>query len=104
MCLHSSMLMINTRTAVQGQVSSAASHVRNQSVHVPRIRARPTTSEFTPGNRRIHYLNLVHSCTAGNKPPVLTTWLFYVFSMSYDIITLGISTMYLLGFASNAGK
>ena len=44
------------------------------------------------------------SCTAGNRPPVLTVWLFYVFAMSYDLLTLGISTYFLLSFGSNAGK
>ncbi|KAH9849598.1 hypothetical protein C2E23DRAFT_888087 [Lenzites betulinus] len=45
-----------------------------------------------------------NNCTAGNKPPVLTVWLYYLLSMSYDILTLGISSMYLISFSPNSGK
>ena len=44
------------------------------------------------------------SCTAGNKPPILTVWLYYVSAMFYDLLTLGISTYYLIGFGPNFGK
>ncbi|KAI0702035.1 hypothetical protein C8T65DRAFT_265617 [Cerioporus squamosus] len=44
------------------------------------------------------------NCTAGNRPPVLTVWLFYVFAMVYDVIALGISTVFLIGFGPNNGK
>ncbi|TBU61098.1 hypothetical protein BD310DRAFT_813760 [Dichomitus squalens] len=47
---------------------------------------------------------LRHNCTAGNKPPKLTVWLFYVFAMIYDLLVLGISTFYLIGFGPNFGK
>ncbi|RPD78886.1 hypothetical protein L226DRAFT_455473 [Lentinus tigrinus ALCF2SS1-7] len=56
-------------------------------------------------NRVREYQSLfATSCTAGNKPPVLTVWLFYVFAMVYDVIALGISTVYLIGFGPNNGK
>ncbi|KAI9065590.1 hypothetical protein FKP32DRAFT_1602249 [Trametes sanguinea] len=44
------------------------------------------------------------SCTAGNRPPVLTVWLYYLLSMAYDILTLGISTVYLISFNPKSGK
>ena len=47
---------------------------------------------------------LFPSCTAGNKPPILTVWLYYVSAMFYDLLTLGISTYYLIGFGPNFGK
>ncbi|KAL1943804.1 hypothetical protein VTO73DRAFT_3622 [Trametes versicolor] len=45
-----------------------------------------------------------NNCTAGNKPPVLTVWLYYLLSIVYDILTLGISSMYLISFSPNSGK
>ncbi|RPD65712.1 hypothetical protein L227DRAFT_607179 [Lentinus tigrinus ALCF2SS1-6] len=53
---------------------------------------------------RVPVQGLRGNCTAGNKPPVLTVWLFYVFAMVYDVIALGISTVYLIGFGPNNGK
>ncbi|KAI0746986.1 hypothetical protein C8Q80DRAFT_1178697 [Daedaleopsis nitida] len=44
------------------------------------------------------------NCTPGNKPPMLTSWLFYVFVIVYDLITLSISTAYLLRLNSNHGN
>ncbi|KAM5533571.1 hypothetical protein V8D89_012787 [Ganoderma adspersum] len=44
------------------------------------------------------------NCTAGNTPPRLTVWLFYVFAMVYDLLTLCISTCYLMEVSPNAGK
>ncbi|KAH9929919.1 uncharacterized protein BXZ73DRAFT_16075, partial [Epithele typhae] len=43
-------------------------------------------------------------CTAGNAPPVLTAWLYYMFAMTYDVVTLVISTAYLINLGSNSGK
>ncbi|KAL7284055.1 LOW QUALITY PROTEIN: hypothetical protein ACG7TL_001332 [Trametes sanguinea] len=40
----------------------------------------------------------------GNRPPVLTVWLYYLLSMAYDILTLGISTVYLISFNPKSGK
>ncbi|KAI0360482.1 hypothetical protein OH77DRAFT_1516966 [Trametes cingulata] len=45
-----------------------------------------------------------NNCTAGNKPPVLTVWLYYLLSIVFDIFTLGISSMYLISFSPNSGK
>ncbi|KAI0336754.1 hypothetical protein GY45DRAFT_1377252 [Cubamyces sp. BRFM 1775] len=45
-----------------------------------------------------------NNCTAGNTPPVLTVWLYYLLSMAYDVLTLGISTVYLVSFNPNSGK
>ncbi|KAJ2965961.1 hypothetical protein NUW54_g13945 [Trametes sanguinea] len=45
-----------------------------------------------------------NNCTAGNRPPVLTVWLYYLLSMAYDILTLGISTVYLISFNPKSGK
>ncbi|KAJ8469191.1 hypothetical protein ONZ51_g9150 [Trametes cubensis] len=45
-----------------------------------------------------------NNCTAGNTPPVLTVWLYYLLSMAFDILTLGISTIYLVSFSPNSGK
>ncbi|CDO75741.1 hypothetical protein BN946_scf184921.g17 [Trametes cinnabarina] len=45
-----------------------------------------------------------NNCTAGNTPPVLTVWLYYLLSMAYDILTLGISTAYLISFNPKSGK
>ncbi|KAI1798031.1 hypothetical protein LXA43DRAFT_1088180 [Ganoderma leucocontextum] len=44
------------------------------------------------------------NCVAGNAPPRLTAWLFYVFAMVYDIITLCISSIYLIDVSPNTGK
>ncbi|KAI0371253.1 hypothetical protein BV20DRAFT_194023 [Pilatotrama ljubarskyi] len=45
-----------------------------------------------------------NNCTAGNKPPVLTVWLYYLLSIVFDIFTLGVSSMYLISFSPNSGK
>ncbi|KAI0674524.1 hypothetical protein C8Q78DRAFT_1076153 [Trametes maxima] len=45
-----------------------------------------------------------NNCTAGNRPPVLTVWLYYLLSMTYDILTLGISSAYLISFNPKSGK
>ena len=63
-----------------------------------------TTSKPSPHGHKHSRLTSTHSCTAVNKPPVLTVWLFYVLAMTYDLLTLGISTIYLVNFGSNAGK
>ncbi|KAI0777237.1 hypothetical protein BD413DRAFT_609635 [Trametes elegans] len=45
-----------------------------------------------------------NNCTAGNKPPVLTVWLYYLLAMAFDILTLSISSVYLISFNPNSGK
>ena len=35
---------------------------------------------------------------------MLTVWLFYVFAMIYDVFTLTVSSIYLIGFGPNNGK
>lgn len=35
---------------------------------------------------------------------MLTVWLYYLLSIVYDILTLGISSMYLISFSPNSGK
>ncbi|PIL27677.1 hypothetical protein GSI_10829 [Ganoderma sinense ZZ0214-1] len=44
------------------------------------------------------------NCTAGDTPPHLTVWLFYVLAIVYDLLTLCISTLYLLDISPNSGK
>ncbi|TFK87494.1 hypothetical protein K466DRAFT_107208 [Polyporus arcularius HHB13444] len=53
---------------------------------------------------RVPVQGLHGNCTAGNRPPILTVWLFYVFAMVYDVIALGIATVFLIGFGPNNGK
>ncbi|KAI8986713.1 hypothetical protein BD414DRAFT_415837 [Trametes punicea] len=53
---------------------------------------------------RADHLATRPSCTAGNKPPILTVWLYYLLSMVFDILTLSISTVYLIGFNPKSGK
>ncbi|PBK90945.1 hypothetical protein ARMGADRAFT_933342, partial [Armillaria gallica] len=38
----------------------------------------------------------VCSCTSGNDPTKLVNWTFYIWAMAYDIVTLGLSTYYLI--------
>ncbi|KAI0073637.1 hypothetical protein K474DRAFT_172789 [Panus rudis PR-1116 ss-1] len=48
--------------------------------------------------------NMFHNCTPGNTTNHLSVWLYYVLAMAYDLITLGISTFYLIGWSSNPNK
>ncbi|OBZ78070.1 hypothetical protein A0H81_02525 [Grifola frondosa] len=45
-----------------------------------------------------------HNCTAGNVPSHLSVWLYYLVTMVYDVVTLGISSFYLLRFKPPAGS
>ncbi|KAG7439507.1 uncharacterized protein BT62DRAFT_1081562 [Guyanagaster necrorhizus] len=36
------------------------------------------------------------NCTSGNEPTKLVNWTFYIWAMMYDIVTLGLSTYYLI--------
>ncbi|KAK0435252.1 hypothetical protein EV421DRAFT_1241047 [Armillaria borealis] len=36
------------------------------------------------------------NCTSGNDPTKLVNWTFYIWAMAYDIVTLGLSTYYLI--------
>ncbi|EMD34791.1 hypothetical protein CERSUDRAFT_86212 [Gelatoporia subvermispora B] len=64
-----------------------------------------TTLEwFTNLFQRNFEQNSHHNCTAGNNVAHLSTWLFYVVAMGYDVITLCISTWFLLGFRTSSGR
>ncbi|KAG7441845.1 uncharacterized protein BT62DRAFT_466126 [Guyanagaster necrorhizus] len=36
------------------------------------------------------------NCTSGNEPTKLVNWTFYIWAMLYDVVTLGLSTYYLI--------
>ncbi|CAL1708952.1 unnamed protein product [Somion occarium] len=53
---------------------------------------------------RLPAQNDINNCTPANSTRHLSVWLYYVLAMSYDVITLAISTYYLIGWSANLRK
>ncbi|KAL6306086.1 hypothetical protein BKA93DRAFT_195112 [Sparassis latifolia] len=45
-----------------------------------------------------------NNCTGGDNSAHLSVWLFYVVAMFYDVVTIGISTYFLVSFSPSSGR
>ncbi|KZT10253.1 uncharacterized protein LAESUDRAFT_721586 [Laetiporus sulphureus 93-53] len=53
---------------------------------------------------RDYVQNTSHNCTGGEHSKYLSTWVYYVLAMFYDVVTLGISTFYLIRYTEPSGR